>query len=558
MKKTNVPAIAVALFCAILMNLFFAADAFAVDGGQIVITTENFLEYYEMVPNEYPIKLSGGGAEIYPELKLSYRLKPEVADAVDVGNSHMEVTVRGNYVLRGITSVDWSTGKMTFLDVTSADLIVSLQRISLANGNAQLANRFSRLLYQSAEGVAEIEVPLNRLADGAFRFRSGMKGPICPLTKEDYVDEGIFVTELQDLSIVSAHGILQMSGGSKLPEDPVAAPAADQADSGGEIDEAIFLEYLPKEDGSCVITRYARAGEVMTVPESLDGYAVSEIGDYAFAYCESLKSVRLPAGITRIGTDAFYGCSNLESINLPIAVREIENGAFGDCIRLTITVEQGSYAEQYCEEQNLYYQHPRGTNPDNASTKDEDFVLTIQADGTMELSHYNGSAKQLTVPPVIDGWPITAIADHAFEDARGLLSVTLSEGLVSIGKFAFAGTGPSFVTLPSSLKTIGSSAFNSCTNLVSIEIPEGVTEISDFTFYFCVKLSEVTLPESLTSIDRNAFGICSSLKSLRIPANVSYIHEDAFGSSDLTLLVVQGSYAEQYCREHGLAYKYTQ
>lgn len=55
---------------------------------------------------------------------------------------------------------------------------------------------------------------------------------------------------------------------------------------------------------------------------------VTEIGDYAFYYCENLRSISLPTSLTRIGAFAFTGCNGIDSIDIPASVRSIEHSAF--------------------------------------------------------------------------------------------------------------------------------------------------------------------------------------------------------------------------------------
>ncbi len=58
---------------------------------------------------------------------------------------------------------------------------------------------------------------------------------------------------------------------------------------------------------------------------------VTEIGDYAFYYCENLRSISLPTSLTRIGAFAFTGCNGLNSLDVPVSVRSIEHSAFCYC-----------------------------------------------------------------------------------------------------------------------------------------------------------------------------------------------------------------------------------
>lgn len=63
---------------------------------------------------------------------------------------------------------------------------------------------------------------------------------------------------------------------------------------------------------------------------------LTEIGKYAFAYCENLISATFKKA-TKIDTMAFYSCSSLESISLP-EVKEIDTMAFKYCSLKSISM----------------------------------------------------------------------------------------------------------------------------------------------------------------------------------------------------------------------------
>ena len=66
---------------------------------------------------------------------------------------------------------------------------------------------------------------------------------------------------------------------------------------------------------------------------------------------------------------------------------------------------------------------------------------------------------------------ITIIEGEAFSGLETLKTVTLPEGLVSMGNSAFQSTGLTTVTFPSTLQVIDDYAFGNCDNLTSIHIP---------------------------------------------------------------------------------------
>lgn len=69
-----------------------------------------------------------------------------------------------------------------------------------------------------------------------------------------------------------------------------------------------------------------------TVSYGGKAYALTSVGDNAFAECEDIMSVAIPSGVTSIGRSAFYGCTSLTSVTVPYGVSTIGDGAFNSCI----------------------------------------------------------------------------------------------------------------------------------------------------------------------------------------------------------------------------------
>lgn len=77
------------------------------------------------------------------------------------------------------------------------------------------------------------------------------------------------------------------------------------------------------------------------------------------------------------------------------------------------------------------------------------------------------------------------------------------------------------VTVPDTMKVIGSSAFSDRTFIEEIIIPEGVTRVEYGAFYGCINLKKVSFPSTLTTIEDCVFTHCSSLKEVTIPKSVT-------------------------------------
>lgn len=105
---------------------------------------------------------------------------------------------------------------------------------------------------------------------------------------------------------------------------------------------------------------------------------------------------------------------------------------------------------------------------------------------------------------------------YAFRGCDGLTSVTIDNGVESIGNGAFYNcTGLTSVEIPDSVTSIGEWAFYNCKSLTSITIPDSVPSIGNYAFFRCTSLTSIDIPRSVTSIGYGAFYGCTALKSIQ-------------------------------------------
>ena len=263
-------------------------------------------------------------------------------------------------------------------------------------------------------------------------------------------------------------------------------------------------------------------------------FSVTSIGELAFYGCESLSSIVIPASVTSIGYEAFFDCSSLTSISIPASVTNIGKGAFNKCSSLTsITIPSsvtsiGDSAFSGCSSLTSI------TIPDSVTS-----IGDSAFDGCYSLASItvdsNNKVYRSENNCIIERRTNTLLA--------GCKNSVIPSSVTSIGDSAFSGCNSlTSISIPASVTSIGFSAFRGCSSLASISIPDSVTSIGEEAFNGCKSLASITIPDSVTSIGEHAFFGCSSLTSITIPASVTNIGEWAFfGCSSLKTVYYQGS-----------------
>lgn len=98
---------------------------------------------------------------------------------------------------------------------------------------------------------------------------------------------------------------------------------------------------------------------------------------------------------------------------------------------------------------------------------------------------------------------------------EGIGELVFPEGLTAIpNSFCLKKKSLTGIVFPSSLLTVGSSAFHSC-QISTLVIPKGITTLGQYSFGFGV-LEKITLPNTLTSIDDTAFFQNTKLSSVTL------------------------------------------
>lgn len=122
-------------------------------------------------------------------------------------------------------------------------------------------------------------------------------------------------------------------------------------------------------------------------------------------------------------------------------------------------------------------------------------------------------------------YPVKKIGDSAFNGSR-ITSVSIGEGVEEISYAAFMITKQlQSVTLPSSLRRIGSTAFY-LSNLPAITLPDGLVQIDNSVFNATL-LTTLHIPASVTAIYGSPAPSCLNLTEITVdPANPDYSAQD--------------------------------
>lgn len=130
----------------------------------------------------------------------------------------------------------------------------------------------------------------------------------------------------------------------------------------------------------------------------------------------------------------------------------------------------------------------------------------------------NVAFKEDAVTKVVMPSSITSMGFSAFKDCHLLTSVTLSPNIETISTSAFFQCiSLESINLPTAVKHIGSNAFYACKFAKPFEIPEGVETIGKQAF-MCTNIPEVKLPASLKSIGDECFARCPYLTKVVVPS----------------------------------------
>ena len=137
-----------------------------------------------------------------------------------------------------------------------------------------------------------------------------------------------------------------------------------------------------------------------------------------------------------------------------------------------------------------------------------------------------GEFTKITLPK-----SIKTIGTYAFAETQQVKEIKLPSGVKTIEEAAFLSSSITKMVLPSSVTKVGRKAFSG-SNVKSFTFSKNMTEIPDAIFWATDSLTTVTFPKNskIKTIGSGAFQYCESLKNITIPKSVRTIKDSAFHS----------------------------
>lgn len=291
------------------------------------------------------------------------------------------------------------------------------------------------------------------------RFITKIIIPHSVTTIDEYAFEGCSaLNEVTFLTTGSGSGITTIGDGAFMRTDlyNLTLPATIKT-----IGEKAFYYCVNLEDvyinGNVLMSigerafMYDRSLKTVTITDALPNQVGgnAQIGSYAFARCQELKSVVLTSmGSVSLGEQSFSNNKNLENLDFSgSSIVEIGTNCFANCAGL--------------KEVNL---------------KDCNYLLELS-----EKAFYNCDSLSYVHLPYV----MTKIGDSAFKDCDELSIVNFSNlvHLEEIGERAFAGTSLVGVVLPENVTKLGNAVFENCRLLSAVYVHDEIVIHNEYGQY---------------------------------------------------------------------------
>lgn len=355
--------------------------------------------------------------------------------------------------------------------------------------------------------------------------------------------------------------------------------------TGSNINTFIRTQHTYASGGDYTITITPDTGTSIALGNSnnrlLMKNATGNNSDADRPYTHSIKKIRVGKN-SILNADCFNTIQNLEFVALPKTITALNTGTFRYCSSLESIAWHNDITSigqnQFQTTALKFIAFPSSTTTYASSICDNDVVLknvSLNNTSTFGASMFL-NCSSLTHIYIPDS--VTVTPDSFCEKCRGLTELELPIGIETFETDSFLncdGLSGEF-NFPSTLTTIGISAFNACYGITKLKFNSSVTlygscfrscdAIKEIIFEGnvefngtnqfenCYGLNSITFNGSVTSISNTAFSNCYSIESITLPNTLIALGNYAFsnwdGLREITLpdtITTLGSYLFNSC-----------
>ncbi len=252
----------------------------------------------------------------------------------------------------------------------------------------------------------------------------------------------------------------------------------------------------------------------------------------------------VPEGTEYILPSAFNNCTDLSSLSLPSTIKCLGGSAFSDCYLRDITFKtmkniryMGSLVFDYSP---FTYNH----NVEGKVYADSSGVIYIKAQDGSKILYATDSRGRGTMT-VEDDTYVIAGGVHSYilrwsSSGSSFTGITIPSTVKSIGPSAFNKSSLTSLSVPGTVKYIWDGAFSNSTSLKSITLGNGISEIGQSAFSGCknTSLTSITIPNSVYYLGRSAFEGCTNIRTLNIGSGIRAINEQTFKDTNISVITI--------------------